>query len=412
LATARLTPRGETTITPCHDEGAQGGSILDGVVDDERWRRWLRSHEATVDAALVALVLAAFEMPAFDPYRHGGGPWWPLWGLVVATPLLWRRRFPISVLAVSLAGTAGALVTRTGPDWGGLSLVALFLGAAVALANAASRLPTHLSRRLALGSAVVIVATSLDRSLTPDVVAAQVVFVAAAWLAGEGIRARRSEVALLHDQAAHRAEQAAADERERIARELHDAVAHQLTVVAVQAGAARLVADEDPASRQVLVTIEEAARQALSDLRRALGVVHRDDRAGGITPPPSLQQLDRLAERLRSAGLPLELSVTGDPARVPDGVAVSAYRIIQEALTNVLTHAGQVATRVQVVCRSTEIQLDVHNDRPPAVRSSLPDGGGNGLIGMRERVAAYGGSLEAGAVASGGFRVTARIPIT
>jgi len=382
------------------------------VADNQRLREWLALHTLTVDVALVAVVLAVFEMPAFDPYRHAGGPWWPWWGVVVGIPLFWRRRSPVPVLVLSIAGTAGALLTRTGPDRGGLGPVALLLGASVALGSAAAILPARVSQRLALGSIIVVITTSLDRSLTPDVVAAQVVFVTAAWLAGEAVKARRNEVALLYDQAARQAEQATADERGRIARELHDAVAHQLTVIAVQAGAARLSASEESASHDALVAIEDASRQALSDLRRALGVLHSDDRAGGVTPQPDLRQLDRLAHRLREAGMPLTVAITGDIGQVPDGVAVSAYRIVQEALTNVLNHAGRVATSVEVACNATEVRLDVQNDHPTAFHPHPPGGGGNGLIGMRERVAAYGGSLQARALPSGGFHVTARIPLT
>jgi signal transduction histidine kinase len=167
------------------------------------------------------------------------------------------------------------------------------------------------------------------------VVAAQVGVIAAAWLAGEAIRARRNEIALLRDRVTRRAEQAANDERTRIARELHDVVAHHLSVIAVQAGAARLAGGEGAPGAGSLVTIEDASRHALSELRRALGVLRSDDPATGIAPQPGLDQLDRLADRLRDAGLPLELTTTGDLSAIPDGIGLSAYRIVQEALTNV-----------------------------------------------------------------------------
>jgi signal transduction histidine kinase len=370
----------------------------------------VRSHPAAVDAALVAVVLAAFEMPAFDPYRHAGGHLWPFWGFAVAVPLLWRRRIPVPVLVVSLAGTAGALLTRNGPDWGGLSLVAILLGPSVALATAASTVPVETSRQLAVGSAAVVIATTAARSGTPDVIAAQLAVIAAAWLGGEAIRARRNEIALLRDRVAQRAEQAAIEERTRIARELHDVVAHQLSVIAVHAGAARLATSQGPPYVERLLTIEDASRQALTDLRRALGVLRRDDPAGGLAPQPGLDQIDRLADRLRRAGLPLELTTSGDLSEISEGMAVSAYRIVQEALTNVLNHAGRVATTVRVSCTSSEIQLDVCNDGPTVSRGTGPRGGGHGLIGMRERVAAYGGSLQVGPLPSGGFAVSARIP--
>jgi signal transduction histidine kinase len=405
-------PRGVSRTSPRRRTIRPGtGPILDDVTESERLAGWVRTHRSRADMILVALVLAAFEMPAFDPYRHAGGPWWPLWGLAIAVPLLWRRRLPAGVLVFSLAATAGALVTRTGPDWGGLSLIAILLGPGVALATAAATVGTAMSQRLAILSAAAIVATNVDRSATPDVVAAQLAVVAAAWMTGEAIRARRNQIGLLRDLVTQRGEQAASDERTRIARELHDVIAHQLSVIAVQAGAARLQHDEESPHVERLLIIEDASRQALEDLRRALGVLRSGELAGGVSPQPGLDQLDRLADRLRQAGLPLELTTTGDVSAIPDGIAVSAYRIVQEALTNVLNHAGRVATTVRVACALDEIQLDVRNDPCAGSRAPNPDRGGHGLVGMRERVAAYGGSLRAGALASGGFEVMARIPL-
>jgi signal transduction histidine kinase len=393
------------------------------VSDTDGLGGWIRAHPGQVDAVLVGLVLAAFEMPAFDPYRHGGGPVWPLWGLAIAVPLVWRRRFPVTVLAVTLGATAGALVTRSGRDWGGLSLMAILLGASIALANAASVLPTDVSRRLGLVAAATVTLTNLDRYTTPDVIAAQLMVIGAAWVAGEAVRARRNELTVVQERVTRQAEQAADEERARIANELHDVIAHQLSVIAVQAGAARVRLGADPlaatgASPQVesLLTIEDASRQALAELRRALGVLRSGD-AAGLAPQPRLDQLDALASRLRRAGLPLDVTTTGDVRAVPESVGVSAYRIIQEALTNVLNHAGRVATTVRVACTPAAVEVDVRNERPVAGHGPAPASvrapatGGHGLIGMRARVAAYGGSLDAGALASGGFAVTARIPL-
>ena len=383
--------------------------------DDQRLQAWGAAHTAWLDAAVPVVVLCAFEMPAFDPYRHAGGAAWAMWGLIVAVPLWWRRRRPVLVLAASLLGATGAVLTRSGPDWGGLSVVALLLGPAVALATASARLPTRQSQILALSCAAVVVATSAERPLTPDWLSAQLVVLVTAWLAGEALRARHSEIALLRDRAARAAEQATNAERGRIARELHDAVAHQLCVIAVHAGAARLSAGEQAPARASLLTIEEASRLALTDLRRALGVL-RHDQPYGIAPQPRLAQLDQLATRLRDAGVPLQLTVSGTPADVPDGVAVSVYRIVQEALTNVVNHAGGAPTVVEVRCDPAEVRLQIRNDRPgpdgPAGPPGTAVGGGHGLIGMHERVAAYGGWLEAGALPTGGFQVRARIPLS
>jgi signal transduction histidine kinase len=381
------------------------------VADNDGFGSWLGSHPATLDAAIAALVLATFEMPAFDPYRHDGGAWWALWGVLVAGPLLWRRRAPTAALVVSLVGALGASVTRAGPNWGILSQVTILLGPSVALASAATILVWRSSRRLAMASGAVIVLAARASLSSPDAVAAQVALIAGAWLTGEAVRARRHEIALLHELVARRAEQATDDERNRIARELHDVVAHQLSVIAIHAGAARIAAGESSPNNESLATIEEASRQALADVRRALGILRNDDGPGGLAPQPGLDQLDRLANRLRDAGLPLDVTTAGDLSVIPDGIARSAYRIVQEALTNVVNHAGRVATTVRVVCTPVEVELDVRNDRPISNAAALPDGGGRGIVGMRERVAAYGGSFQARPLPSGGFVVTARIPL-
>jgi signal transduction histidine kinase len=379
------------------------------VGDTEGTGSWLGSHPVTVDAGIAALVLATFEMPAFDPYRHDGGPWWALWGILVAGPLLWRRRAPAGALATSLLGALGALVTRAGPNWGILSQVTILLGPAVAVASAATILAPRSSRRMALASgAVVLVAGA--RLSTPDAVGAQVALIVGAWVTGEAVRARRHEIALLRELLARRAEQGASDERNRIARELHDVVAHQLSVIAIHAGAARLAAGDTAPNHESLATIEDASRQALADVRRALGVLRSDQGPGGLAPQPGLDQLDRLAGRLRDAGLPLELTTAGDLSAIPAGVATSVYRIVQEALTNVVNHAGRAVTTVRIARTPGEVRLDVRNDRPTST-GARHDGGGHGIVGMRERVAAYGGSLQAGALPSGGFLVTARIPL-
>ncbi len=228
-------------------------------------------HRRLFDAALAAVVLAMFEMPAFDPYRHDSRHWWPAWGFVIAVPLLWRRSRPVAVLAVSLAGSAGAVVTRSGPNWGALSQATIFIGPAVALASAGAALERSLSKALAQATGAVIVALTLLTESAPDTLVAQLVVVGGAWAAGEAVRARRHEIVLLHEVVERRADQAADAERNRIARELHDVVAHQLSVIAIQAGATRLSAG--PTSRLAggLAAIEDASRVALADVRRRAG---------------------------------------------------------------------------------------------------------------------------------------------
>ncbi|MGH9124385.1 MAG: sensor histidine kinase [Acidimicrobiales bacterium] len=204
-------------------------------------------------------------------------------------------------------------------------------------------------------------------------------------------------------------------------------MAHQLAVIAIQAGAARMLAGPAGATAapvEPLCAIEEASRAALRDVRRALGVLRGQDESevdavGGIPggrgfgPQPTLDQLDELAARLRDAGLPLDITTSGDVGDLPVGIGVSAYRIVQEALTNVLNHAGRVATRVRVVRTPTELEVDVRNDPPisGALRAHGPGPGGRGVLGMRERAASYCGTLDAGPLPGGGFAVRAHIPL-
>jgi signal transduction histidine kinase len=379
------------------------------VPESDKLSRALRVHPMLFDTLLAGIVLATFEMPAFDPYRHDGHTWWAFWGVAIALPLLWRRRAPMTVLAVTLAGTVGSILTRTGPNWGVLSEVTALLGPALALGTLAFTADTRRSQAAAVITAVAVMgATQAAGSGAPDVFLAQGMAIAASWLVGEVVRARRSEVTLLQSRIAGEVARAASEERNRIARELHDVVAHQLSVIAIQSGAARLAAGNGRDVTGNLVAIEGAATEALTDLRGALGVL-RDDSSAGVAPQPRLEELDRLARRLRDAGLPLEVTTAGDLATVPVGVSVSSFRIVQEALTNVVKHAGAVATTVRVARTPSGVELEVRNDTPAAAPAVTV--GGHGLVGMRERIAAYRGELDAGRLPTGGFAVRAHIPL-
>jgi signal transduction histidine kinase len=381
------------------------------VSESDKLGRAVRAHPILFDTLLAGIVLATFEMPAFDPYRHDGHTWWAFWGVAIALPLLWRRRAPMTVLAVTLAGTVGSILTRSGPNWGVLSQVTALLGPALALGTLALTAGTRRSQTAAVITTVAVIGATRAAGLgAPDVFVAQAMALAASWLVGEVVRARRSEVILLQSRIADEAARAASDERNRIARELHDVVAHQLSVIAIQSGAARLAAGNGRNVTGNLVAIEGAATEALTDLRGALGVL-RDDSSAGVAPQPRLEELDRLARRLRDAGLPLEVTTAGDLATVPVGASVSSFRIVQEALTNVVKHAGPVATTVRVARTPSGVELEVRNDTPGAAPAVTVTPGGHGLVGMRERIAAYRGELDAGRLETGGFAVRARIPL-
>ncbi|MCX6466402.1 MAG: histidine kinase [Pseudonocardiales bacterium] len=244
------------------------------------------------------------------------------------------------------------------------------------------------------------------------------VSVAAAWGVGAGVRLRRTQLELVEERAALReqarldaAARAVAQERLRIARELHDVVAHSMSVVAVQSAmASQVLATRPRLAADALAAISATSRDALGELRRVLGVLRSpDDDPEGLAPVAGLADLPALADRVRDAGVPVELAVTGDAAGVPAGAGLSAYRIVQEALTNAVRHAGPGArARVEVGCGPAGVDVLVTDDGG-GVPLPGPAGSGRGLVGMRERVDVFGGDLEAGPVDGGGWRVAARL---
>jgi signal transduction histidine kinase len=264
-----------------------------------------------------------------------------------------------------------------------------------------------------LGVGVVAVVGLPDAS-TGNLVLAGITY-AAAFIFGWAMRTRRlyleqleERAALLereHDEAAKRA---VADERLRIAQELHDVVAHSMGVIAVHAGVGIHVIDSDPReAKQSLEAISRTSRGTLTEIRRLLGVLRADDGAA-YEPAPGLGDLGRLVTDVATAGLPVDLQFDGTPVEVPPGVDLTAYRIVQEALTNVLKHAGDARATVVVGYEPAALRLEVRDDGlGPNGRA---DANGHGIVGMRERVAVYGGTLEVGARPGGGFRVVARLP--
>jgi signal transduction histidine kinase len=199
------------------------------------------------------------------------------------------------------------------------------------------------------------------------------------------------------------------DERQRIARELHDVVGHALGVIVVQAGAERAtLASPSPSTHETLRTIERTGRAALSEMRRLLALMREDDEAVALAPQPSLDELPALIDNVRAAGLPVDLHTEGAPHVLAPGVDLSAYRIVQEALTNALKHAGPASAHVAVRYRASDIELEITDDGAGA-RGGEP-GNGHGLVGMRERVELHRGSLQTGARADGGYAVKVRLP--
>jgi signal transduction histidine kinase len=196
------------------------------------------------------------------------------------------------------------------------------------------------------------------------------------------------------------------EERARIARDLHDVIAHSVSVMTVEAGAARLLlADEPERARAPLQSVEETGRQALAEMRRLLGILRAEDGERSLAPQPSIAHLSPLLDRVRQAGLQVELAVEGGPAALPPGVGLAAYRIVQDALANVLERAGQARAQVTVRYGNGTLELEIADDRPSGT------GAGGGLVAMRERVSVYGGELEAGPRTGGGYAVRVHLPL-
>jgi signal transduction histidine kinase len=333
-------------------------------------------------------------------------------------PLTWRRREPIAVLAASTAAALTLLLAGFRPTAADLALV-------VAVYSVAG----HSSRRAAvtagLAFAVALAAVLLiaqlkypQEPMQPQQYVVNFATFAFAWFLGLLQRNRRrhtAELEALNRQLAaereRRAQLAVAEERSRIARELHDVIAHAVSVMVVQAGAARRVATARPdRAQEVITSIESTGRQALHEMRRLVGVLRNGDEPTSLDPQPRLTDLAALVEQARAAGLPVRLEVEGEPRALPAGIDLSAYRIVQEALTNVRKHAGPARAEVRLRYGSGSLRIEVVDDGHAAV-ATANGGRGQGLIGMRERVALFDGRLEVGPLPQGGFRVLADLPL-
>jgi signal transduction histidine kinase len=390
---------------------------------------WLHRHPTMADGTVaVVLLVVGFLAASRGGHRVVGAQ---VLLLAEVLPITWRRRFPRAVFAIS--GTATFVALATGQVGGIAPLAAL-----IALYTVSARC----DRRWSIGAGVVawvgvMAVVLLQDQPTPfrfQVLVAPVALIAGAWLIGDNLRVRREYVAHLEERAERmeaeqqaEARRAADGERARIARELHDVVAHHVSVIAVQAGAARMVAESRPVasesepsgSEDMLASIEVTARQALSELRRLLGVLRKGEDRVDHAPQPGLDQLGSLVDQVRAAGVTVDVSLSGSvPPDLPPGVDLSAYRIVQEALTNVLKHGGGAPTRVAMHFDEDGLDLAVTDSGPGALTtpvslaesSSRASPGGHGIIGMQERVAMFGGELSAGRLPGGGFEVRARIP--
>ncbi|WP_067481115.1 sensor histidine kinase [Actinomadura hibisca] len=387
---------------------------------------WWRGRPALVDAAFMApllllTVIQARTIGEVFGLRNASVPeYWAL-SAAMLLPLVWRRRWPLATFTII---ALACLVQWT--RWIALlpGDVALLIGLYTVTAYRSFRWSLA---ALAAGLVGAVLESwqqwvQYDRDLPMSEMREPLVFLVVVlvgvWVLGLHMRTRRAYLSSLEERAARLERdrenelRAARDtERARIARELHDVVAHNVSVIIVQADGASFAIDSDPArARKALETIAATGRTALAEMRRLLGVLREGDEGGGYAPQPGADQLAELVDQVRDAGLAVELRVAGEPARVSEGRQVTVFRIVQEALTNTLKHGGPRATaRVALDYGDDMIEVRVSDDGRGA--AAVGDGRGHGLVGMRERVAVYGGEVVAAPRGGGGFEVIARIPV-
>jgi signal transduction histidine kinase len=401
-------------------------------------RQWLAIDVA---ASVLAILVIAFGLRVW----HGPRFVMPTAGVAAASvaaslPVAVRRLWPLPVLAVVTTAVAALTAVGRAPLTSDVMLGMASYMAAVRL----PRLRAVASLVAAEGAIFAGLLTAAATAHTQNVMLHSMLACAAMWFTGSGVRERRRYQAGLADQEAQRqraeaerGRHALAEERLRIARELHDVLAHSLSVVTVQAGVGRKVGAARPAEAlRALRSVEDASRGALDEVRRVLCLLRSDDEPGGspaitdgagvpapdpaLAPAPGLGDLDGLAATVRTAGIPVRVVLTGDAAAVPPAAALTAYRIVQEALTNVVRHApgAEAAVRVGISPAGVRIRVTDTGRDPWAGPADPADGdvtartgtGGHGIAGMRERAAIFGGTLEAGPLPGQGFQVTAFLP--
>ena len=379
-------------------------------------RRRLRAWTDTLVAIDAAVALAAMALSW--AVLAGSRADWPAASrdpdllaavlvVVVNATIALRRRAVGAALAIALVG--GTLyAARQYPPMASPAVPLIVY-------MAATRLDARQSRLVLIVAAVVSwVATTIAAGATDP---GGVVYVAGSWLLGHYVRTRRLLVAELEQRATYlerqreeQARRAVAEERLRIARELHDVLAHTMSVVAVQAGTGRLVgADQPDAAIDALAAVETTARSAMDEMRQILTVLRADDDSASVTPTPGLDDLPAHIAQVAEAGIDVDVHVDGEPRPVPAAVGLAAYRITQEALTNVIKHAGRAHASVLVRYTDDDMLVEVRDDGHAA--ASTTAAGGHGLVGMRERAAVHGGELTAGPDPHGGFVVRARLPV-
>ncbi len=382
----------------------------------QRFKALLRAHWLEAAAALAA-VEGALEVVFRQDAANA--PQTNLWFAAPATalivlPLLARRRLPFAapaavwLLGVAVSFADGRLVVFSG------SVFAAGIAAAFLLGSLRDSTQSRLGLPLVLCGAAAIAYNNPSDSAT-DIFLVPATF-AMSWLAALTLqqRAARTEAAemraaILARDREEATRAAIADERARIARELHDVLGHSVSVMTIQASAVRRLLTPDQAKeREALLTVEQTGREALAEMRRLVGMLRLEDGTPDLEPPPGLSQVPKLVTQARELGLAVDLHVEGEPMSLPPGVDLTAYRLVQEALTNARKHSNASHTEVHLRYNKDGLEVEVSDDGQGA---AAVDEGGHGLVGMRERVSIFGGEFEAGPRVEGGFRLRARLPV-
>ncbi|MER6321483.1 sensor histidine kinase [Streptomyces coelicoflavus] len=374
-------------------------------------QRHLHALDLGAALALTAVYTGFARLTADDGQPVYTGPFWLgcLIAAMVGLPVAVRRRWPLPVLVAVLAALATAsLLDIPREPYAAAGLAAYLVGLAEPARRSVPALAVTLPvacGAVYLGEAVVTPAEDWRGAV--GVAGLVLLVIGGAWGMGFTVRGRRAEAAR---EQRRRSERALDEERLRIARELHDIVSHNLSLIAVKAGVAGHVAEADPReARAALKVIEETSRSALADMRRTLGVLRTQ--GAPLGPTPDLDRLDLLAEEARRAGVDVDLTVRAVEG-LAEGTQLTIYRIVQEALTNVVRHAAPTRCRVTVEVEGREVRIDITDEGKPSAPRPAAHGlpGGHGLLGMRERAMMYGGSFEAGPRPEGGFAVSVRLP--
>ncbi len=396
--------------------------------DVQRLYDFFRRHPTGVDTfwAVVLFGMSALEVAANGAGGHYGRPLGLVVSVTMCVAVALRRRAPERMLLLALVTGVAQLATNVTVIPADFALLVIVY----TVASNGARWASRLALLCALSAAGLSEARWPDGSYdTGWTRVVQAVFLtipfALAWVIGDSLRTRRAYYAQLEERAERlqrereaQSKAAVAAERARIARELHDVVAHNVSVMVVQADGAAYVLDASPdQAKQALGTISQTGRLALAEMRRLLGLLRESDDSGGeYVPQPGVDQLGELVEQVRGAGLPVDFAVEGPARPLSSGVELTAYRIVQEALTNTRKHGGPAASAtVRLTYGDSELRMLIEDDGRGAAADGYEEGGadglGQGLIGMRERIAMIGGTLETGPRPGGGFRIRAALPL-